>query len=85
MCNSYQLRLEVATADVIKASRHPRLWLVGVENYLLPGSTQPDSDSGADLVHPYLRPREPHRQRGGQTPDSAADDQDTHRSHRNLL
>jgi hypothetical protein len=32
--------MEVAEADVIKASRHPRFWLAGVENYLLSGSTQ---------------------------------------------
>ena len=31
--------MEVAKADVIKASRHPRFRLVGVEHYLLPGST----------------------------------------------
>jgi hypothetical protein len=32
--------MEVAKADVIKASRHPRFRPVGVENYLLPGSPQ---------------------------------------------
>jgi hypothetical protein len=32
--------MEVANADVIKASHHPRFRPVGVENYLLPGSTQ---------------------------------------------
>src|SRR5258705_10870057 len=35
------LRMEVAKADVIKASRHPPFRPVGIENYLLPGSTQP--------------------------------------------
>jgi len=35
------LRMEIAKADVIKASCHPRFRLVGVEHYLLPGSTQP--------------------------------------------
>src|SRR5258705_13824111 len=35
------LRMEVAKADVIKASRHPCFRPVGIENYLLPGSTQP--------------------------------------------
>jgi hypothetical protein len=34
--------MEVAKADVIKASRHPRFRPVDVENYLLPGSTQRD-------------------------------------------
>jgi hypothetical protein len=34
------LRMEVAKAGVIRASRHPRFRPVGVENYLLPGSTQ---------------------------------------------
>jgi hypothetical protein len=33
--------MEIAKADVIKASCHPRFRLVGVEHYLLPGSTQP--------------------------------------------
>jgi hypothetical protein len=30
--------MEVAKADVITASRHPRFRPVGVEDYLLPGS-----------------------------------------------
>jgi len=34
------LRMEAAKADVVKASRHPRFQPAGVENYLLPGSTQ---------------------------------------------
>ena len=34
------LRMAVAKADVIKASRHARFRQVGDENYLLPGSTQ---------------------------------------------
>jgi hypothetical protein len=34
------LRMEVAKADVIKASRHPRFRPVGVEHYLLAGTTQ---------------------------------------------
>jgi hypothetical protein len=31
--------MEAAKAHVIKASRHPRFRQVGVENYLLPGTS----------------------------------------------
>jgi hypothetical protein len=65
--------LEVAKADVIKVSRHPRFWLVGVENYRLPGSTQPDSgadlaDFGGLLVHPHVGSGRPQGQRRREPP-----------------
>ena len=43
------LRMEVAKADVIKASRHPRFRPVGVENYLLPGK----HDAATDDQHTH--------------------------------
>jgi hypothetical protein len=68
------------------ASRHPRFRPVGVENYLLPGSTQ-RHDLGLGLhvivVHSGpLRTAAPTPRIG---PDAAANDQHTDRSRRNLL
>ena len=78
--------MEIATAVVIKASRHPRFRLVGVEHYLLPGNTQrhrPGLGLHVIVVHSGpLRTAAPTPRIG---PDADAGDQHTDRSPRNLL
>src|SRR3954471_18708947 len=85
------LRMEVVKADVINASRHPRFWLVGVENYLLPGSTQRHRSRpvrrrpgrGGLLVHPHVGSGGPQRQCRRQASDAAANDHYARRPHLN--